>query len=261
MYSRDRAFTMNPEARTTMSYNFLETNPDLKVTLDLQNVTPEQIFAIEAAKLHYKACGQLPTEEPLNIMAIGAAPTIGTAPCSDPSNEQASDSSNPSSEPAAHMASHPSSASLKQPLGSEDLVGLQGNSSSKSLSKSLMDMTEEERVKRRREINRISQRRIRERRNKEVDALRGQVGQLQAENQLVLSRLEGISKEKSDLLLQVQELTDKWRQCISENAQINKENIELRNSLQHLNSLMGIPTSVGFAALAPQNGAPYCPGS
>lgn len=41
---------------------------------------------------------------------------------------------------------------------------------------SLLDMTEEERVRRRREINRNSQRRIRERRIKELEELRTEVG-------------------------------------------------------------------------------------
>lgn len=41
---------------------------------------------------------------------------------------------------------------------------------------SLLDMTEDERVRRRREINRNSQRRIRERRIKELEELRTEVG-------------------------------------------------------------------------------------
>jgi hypothetical protein len=38
-------------------------------------------------------------------------------------------------------------------------------------------MSEEERVRRRREINRNSQKRIRERRNKEMDELKAEVGE------------------------------------------------------------------------------------
>lgn len=253
-----------------MSFNFLaEANPDMKATLDLQNMTQEHLFAVEAAKLaQFKALqqhlapevGALSVPE-LTVAAAPAPPSVPTVPasCSERSQDQASESSNPSCDPAANLASHPSSTSLKQPGAAEELAGLQQNGSSKSGSKSLLDMTEEERVKRRREINRISQRRIRERRTKEVDSLRAQVGQLQAENQMVVSRLESVSKEKSELLMQVQELTDKWRQCIAENAQINKENIELRNSLQHLNSLLGIPTSAGFASVPQQNGTSYAP--
>jgi hypothetical protein len=47
----------------------------------------------------------------------------------------------------------------------------------------------------------------------------------------------------------LQDLTEKWQQSIAENAWLNRENIQLRNSLQQLNSL--VTGSAGAAAGPP----------
>jgi hypothetical protein len=46
----------------------------------------------------------------------------------------------------------------------------------------------------------------------------------------------------------LQDLTEKWQQSIAENAWLNRENIQLRNSLQQLNSL--VAGTAGAAAAA-----------
>lgn len=47
------------------------------------------------------------------------------------------------------------------------------------------------------------------------------------------------------LLLLPQDLTEKWQQSIAENAWLNRENIQLRNSLQQLSSLVANGTAGG----------------
>jgi hypothetical protein len=54
-----------------------------------------------------------------------------------------------------------------------------------------------------------------------------------------------------------QDLTEKWQQSIAENAWLNRENIQLRNSLQQLNSL--VAGTAGAAAAA--GGGPPGPGA
>jgi hypothetical protein len=61
---------------------------------------------------------------------------------------------------------------------------------------------------------------------------------LQADNDSLLKQVEALTLEKADMLRQVQDLTEKWQQSIAENAWLNRENIQLRNSLQQLNSLV-----------------------
>eukprot|EP00210_Caulerpa_lentillifera_P004857 g4637.t1 len=94
------------------------------------------------------------------------------------------------------------------------------------------DLTEEQRLERRREINRNSQRRIRKRRAREVDELRSQCSQFRQENQKLLRQIEFINVEKVDLLRQIQEITEKWQQSIKDNALLNREILLLRSEQQ-----------------------------
>lgn len=106
---------------------------------------------------------------------------------------------------------------------------------------SLLDMSESERVQRRRAINRNSQRRIRERRMKELEELRTETGRLQEENERLVRQVECITAEKAELLRQTQDITEKWQQSIAENAALNRENLQLRTTHQQL---AGLPTVV-----------------
>ncbi|CAD7698895.1 unnamed protein product [Ostreobium quekettii] len=105
---------------------------------------------------------------------------------------------------------------------------------------SLLDMSETERIRRRREINRNSQRRIRERRSKELDELRTEATRMQHESEQLIRQVECITAEKAELLRQIQDLTEKWQQSIAENAVLNRENLQLRSSLQQLTGLPGM---------------------
>lgn len=58
------------------------------------------------------------------------------------------------------------------------------------------------------------------------------------------------------LLLLLQDLTEKWQQSIAENAWLNRENIQLRNSLQQLNSLVANGTAGGPGGPPPPPGLP-----
>ncbi|KAF6266224.1 hypothetical protein COO60DRAFT_1473949 [Scenedesmus sp. NREL 46B-D3] len=116
------------------------------------------------------------------------------------------------------------------------------------------DCSEDERVRRRREINRNSQKRIRERRTKEMESVRHESEKLQQDNDLLLRQVEGLTLEKADMLRQIQDLTEKWQQSIAENAWLNRENIQLRNSLQQLNSLVAGSTGAAAGLQVPSSG-------
>ena len=108
-------------------------------------------------------------------------------------------------------------------------VGERRRASSSSVSESL---TEEERLKRRRQINRNSQRRIRERRAKELEELRSEYVRIRHDNDQLHRQNECIAAEKTELLRQLQEITEKWQQTISENAILNREIVQLRTQLE-----------------------------
>eukprot|EP00775_Hariotina_reticulata_P003548 gene3548-3817_t len=83
-----------------------------------------------------------------------------------------------------------------------------------------------------------------------MDGLKTEAKQLQVDNDMLLKQVESLTLEKADMLRQIQDLTEKWQQSIAENAWLNRENIQLRNSLQQLNSLVAgaaapPPTPVG----------------
>jgi len=88
--------------------------------------------------------------------------------------------------------------------------------------------TEEERLRRRRQINRNSQRRIRERRAKELEDLRSEFQRLRLENDRLHRQSERMAAEKTELLRQLKDVTEKWQTSISENALLNKEIVQLR---------------------------------
>eukprot|EP00210_Caulerpa_lentillifera_P002717 g2597.t1 len=94
------------------------------------------------------------------------------------------------------------------------------------------NLTEAERIERRRAINRDSQRRIRERKLQEVEALRAQCIRYRYENEQVLLQMECINAEKANLLRQIQETTEKWQQAINENAMLNREILHLQSERQ-----------------------------
>ncbi|GMH36561.1 hypothetical protein BSKO_04429 [Bryopsis sp. KO-2023] len=134
-----------------------------------------------------------------------------------------------------------------RPAGTQPMAMLPGSPLAAPMSlkdrsrPSLLDMTEDERVRRRREINRNSQRRIRERRMKELEELRTETTRLHQENDQLLRQVECVTAEKAELLRQIQEITEKWQQSIAENAVLNRENLQLRSSLQQMT---GIPSVV-----------------
>jgi hypothetical protein len=45
-----------------------------------------------------------------------------------------------------------------------------------------------------------------------------QAQRLSAENEALLTQVEGLTRARADMLLQLQDLTDKWQQSIAENA-------------------------------------------
>jgi hypothetical protein len=53
-----------------------------------------------------------------------------------------------------------------------------------------------------------------------------------------------------------QDLTEKWQQSIAENAWLNRENIQLRNSLQQLNSLVANGTTATPGGPTPPQNTP-----
>lgn len=93
-------------------------------------------------------------------------------------------------------------------------------------------MTEEERLRRRRQINRNSQRRIRERRAKELEELRREYMRVRHENDTLHRQNECIAAEKAELLRQLQEITEKWQQTISDNAILNREILTLKTKIE-----------------------------
>jgi len=93
-------------------------------------------------------------------------------------------------------------------------------------------LTEEERLKRRRQINRNSQRRIRERRAKELEELRSEYMRVRHENDQLHRQNECIAAEKAELLRQLQEITEKWQQTISDNAILNREILQLKARIE-----------------------------
>lgn len=121
---------------------------------------------------------------------------------------------------------------------------------------SLLDMTEDERVRRRREINRNSQRRIRERRMKELEELRTETTRLHQENDQLVRQVECVTAEKAELLRQIQEITEKWQQSIAENAVLNRENLQLRSSLQQMTGIPGVVTGSVAGGVPSQDMAP-----
>jgi len=140
-------------------------------------------------------------------------------------------------------------------MGSDDLgdaiMTVKGSDS--KLRPSLLDMSESERIRRRREINRNSQRRIRERRMKELDELRTETTRMHHDNEQLIRQVDCITAEKAELLRQIQDLTEKWQQSIAENAVLNRENLQLRSNLQQLTGLPGVvPGSISGGVPAPQ---------
>ncbi len=72
-----------------------------------------------------------------------------------------------------------------------------------------------------------------------------QVARLAGENESLSQQLSVVTLEKAEMLRHVQELTEKWQQSVSETAWLNKENIQLRSSLQQLNVIVGAALAQG----------------
>lgn len=149
-----------------------------------------------------------------------------------------------------------------RPAGTQAMVMLPGSPIAAPLTikdrtrPSLLDMTEDERVRRRREINRNSQRRIRERRMKELEELRTETTRLHQENDQLLRQVECVTAEKAELLRQIQEITEKWQQSIAENAVLNRENLQLRSSLQQMTGIPSVVTGSIAGGVPSQEMAP-----
>lgn len=70
-----------------------------------------------------------------------------------------------------------------------------------------------------------------------------QSSKLQVENDTLLKQLEGLTLEKADMLRQIADLTEKWQQCVAENAWLNRENIALRSTAEQLRSMLASGSS------------------
>ncbi|KAK9844909.1 hypothetical protein WJX74_008553 [Apatococcus lobatus] len=105
--------------------------------------------------------------------------------------------------------------------------GLESDSNTKDGSdgKRKGPVSDAERKKRRQEVNRQSARRIRERRNNEMEYLKQQVQTLQHQHGLLLKYTSQLAKEKNQLIQRAMELTERWNATAA-------ENLELRSRLQ-----------------------------
>lgn len=54
--------------------------------------------------------------------------------------------------------------------------------------------------------------------------------------------MECVTAEKAELLRQIQEITEKWQHSIAENAVLNRENLQLRTSLQQITGITSVVT-------------------
>lgn len=125
----------------------------------------------------------------------------------------------------------------------ESMLTLSADSASRSSERRRVastneSLTEEERLKRRRQINRNSQRRIRERRAKELEDLRSEFLRVRHENEQLRRQHEVVSAEKTELMRQVKETTDNWQQTISNNAILNREILQLKARVEELESII-----------------------
>ncbi|KAL0042700.1 hypothetical protein WJX79_008153 [Trebouxia sp. C0005] len=81
-------------------------------------------------------------------------------------------------------------------------------------------MTEEDKKRRRQEINRQSARRIRERRSHEMERLKQQNALLQHQLGQLLKYASSLAREKNVLVQRTMELTERWNQAAAENIEL-----------------------------------------
>lgn len=94
-------------------------------------------------------------------------------------------------------------------------------------------MEEEERLLvRRREINRNSQKRSRERKAKELEEWREKFMQVAFEKDCIVEEKAELSKKYEKLSKKYEELMEKWHQTISDNAILNQEILTLKAKIK-----------------------------
>lgn len=76
---------------------------------------------------------------------------------------------------------------------------------------------------------------------------------MQHDNNQLLRQVECITAEKADLLRQIQETTEKWQHSVAENAVLNRENLQLRSSLQQITGITSLVTGSIAGGIPAQN--------
>lgn len=82
---------------------------------------------------------------------------------------------------------------------------------------------------------------------------------MRADNEALSQQAEALAKEKAGVLQQAQELTARWQASVSENAALNRENIQLRNTLSHLNAMLAAGSAAPAVAPLPPPSLPQVP--
>ncbi|CAK0737084.1 hypothetical protein CVIRNUC_000852 [Coccomyxa viridis] len=177
-------FAMSSDLLSQFQRTMAETSPG-QMQADLQTIL--------AASMHMAPMGGMPGLHALEQLAPDLAASADAMPATDllaaPGASQEHDSEQPSG----------GQAEMQQENGNGEV------SSAAGLKRKGTPLTEEERRIRRKEINRESARRIRKRKNNEMESLKQQVGQLTNQVQLLIRFAAHVTRENRELALRLQQ--------------------------------------------------------
>ncbi|KAK9820897.1 hypothetical protein WJX74_003309 [Apatococcus lobatus] len=194
----------------------------------------QQTGTMDLSSILAASIGMLPGQVPNLLQTDGLISALSNGsgafqlPCGPPVLRKTSNGRSHSSSTLERLRNN---SDLRRTSGEDDDEGLESDSDSKDGSdlKRKAPVSDAERKRRRQEINRQSARRIRERRNNEMENLKQQVSTLQQQQGLLLKYASQLAREKNQLVQRTLDLTERWNNSAA-------ENLDLRSRLQEANN-------------------------